>query len=68
RAGIPVVISRASATDRGIALAGEAGITLICFARKGRFTVYTHPERIEGLPTRKEDIESLEMVSTPCQE
>jgi len=68
RAGIPIIVSRASSTDRGIARAEEAGITLICFARNGRFTVYTHPERIEGLPTRKEDIDSLEMVGIPGEE
>lgn len=46
RAGIPVIISRAASTDRGIAVAEESGITLICFTRGERFTVYTHPERI----------------------
>ncbi|MDD1667211.1 MAG: formate dehydrogenase accessory sulfurtransferase FdhD [Methanomicrobiales archaeon] len=49
RAGIPVIISRAASTDRGIAAAEEAGITLICFTRGERFTVYTHPERIPGI-------------------
>jgi FdhD protein len=48
-AGIPIVISRAASTDRGIAAAGEAGITLVCFSRENRFTIYTHPERIGGL-------------------
>lgn len=48
RAGIPVIISRASATSGGIEIADKSGITLICFAREGRFTIYTHPERIEG--------------------
>lgn len=46
RAGIPVVISRAATTDRGIALADKVGLTLIGFAREDRFTVYTHPERL----------------------
>ncbi len=46
RAGIPVVISRAAATASGIAAADKQGITLVCFARGGRFTVYTHPERV----------------------
>ncbi|MEW5948307.1 MAG: formate dehydrogenase accessory sulfurtransferase FdhD [Thermodesulfobacteriota bacterium] len=46
RAGIPVVISRAATTDRGIALADKVGLTLIGFAREDRFTVYTHPDRI----------------------
>ena len=48
-AGIPVVISRAASTDKGIATADAAGITLICFSRGDRFTIYTHPERIVGI-------------------
>ncbi|HNY89210.1 MAG TPA: formate dehydrogenase accessory sulfurtransferase FdhD [Methanoregulaceae archaeon] len=48
-AGVPIVISRAATTDRGIAAADEFGITLICFSRQERFTVYTHPSRIRGL-------------------
>jgi FdhD protein len=48
-AGIPVIISRAASTDMGIAAAEAFGITLICFSRNDRFTVYTHPERIHGL-------------------
>ena len=49
-AGIPIIISRAASTDRGIAAARDFGITLICFSRGDRFTVYTHPERIRDLP------------------
>ncbi len=45
-AGIPIVISRSAPTDRGIRTADLAGVTLICFARGNRFTVYTHPDRI----------------------
>jgi FdhD protein len=48
-AGIPIVISRAASTDRGIATAEELGITLICFSRDERFTVYTHPWRVRGV-------------------
>jgi len=48
-AGIPVVISRAASTDKGIATADASGITLICFSRGDRFTIYTHPERITGV-------------------
>ncbi|HOT02603.1 MAG TPA: formate dehydrogenase accessory sulfurtransferase FdhD [Methanolinea sp.] len=48
-AGIPVVISRAASTEQGIETARKAGITLICFSRGDRFTVYTHPERVKGL-------------------
>jgi FdhD protein len=47
-AGIPIVISRAASTDKGIAAADAAGITLVCFSRGDRFTIYTHPERILG--------------------
>ena len=45
-AGIPIVISRSAATDKGIRTADLAGVTLICFARGDRFTVYAHPDRI----------------------
>jgi FdhD protein len=48
-AGIPIVISRAATTDKGIAVAEAAGITLIGFSRDERFTIYTHPERIMGI-------------------
>jgi FdhD protein len=48
-AGVPVIVSRAASTDRGIAAAEQAGITLVCFSRGSRFTVYTHPERISDL-------------------
>ena len=47
-AGIPVVISRAASTDKGIAGADAAGITLVYFSRGDRFTIYTHPEQIMG--------------------
>jgi FdhD protein len=45
-AGIPIVISKAPSTDKGILTADKAGITLICFARDNRFTIYTHFYRI----------------------
>jgi len=48
-AGIPVVISRAASTDKGIAAADTAGITRVCFSRGDRFTIYTHPERIRAV-------------------
>jgi len=49
RAGVPIIISRAASTDQGINTAEETGITLVCFSRDHRFTVYTHPERIGDL-------------------
>ncbi len=45
-AGIPIVASRAASTDGGILTAERAGLTLICFSRGERFTIYTHPERV----------------------
>ncbi|HJJ38768.1 MAG TPA: formate dehydrogenase accessory sulfurtransferase FdhD, partial [Methanocorpusculum sp.] len=45
-AGLPVIVSRAAATTSGIASAEKSGITLICFTRDRRFTVYAHPERV----------------------
>ena len=48
-AGVPIIVSKAAATDAGILLADRSNVTLICFARGERFTVYSHPERIAGL-------------------
>lgn len=48
-AGVPIAISRAASTREGIRTAAESGVTLICFSRGDRFTVYTHPERITDL-------------------
>lgn len=46
RARIPIVLTKAAVTDKGIEAAGRLGVTLIGFAREHRFTVYTHPERV----------------------
>jgi FdhD protein len=48
-AGVPVIVSKAAPTYNGILTANDAGITLICFARGNRFTIYTHPQRIRSL-------------------
>lgn len=48
-AGIPIIVSWTAATDKGIATAKTAGITLICFSRDNRFTIYSHPERVQGI-------------------
>jgi len=50
--GIPIIVSRAATTAAGVCLAERSGITLICFTRPPRFTVYSHPERIIGLENR----------------
>ena len=48
-AGIPIIISKAASTADGIRLARKAGITLICFARGERFTIYSNPQRVRGV-------------------
>jgi len=46
RLSAAVVISRTSPSSLSIELAEYLGITLIGYARRNRFNVYTHPERI----------------------
>ncbi len=57
RIGAAVVISRTAASSLAIEMAQQAGITLIGYARRDRFTLYTHPDRIrsgsERVPTSK---------------
>ena len=48
-AGVPIIVSKAAPTDKGIFTADEAGVTLICFARGERFTIYSHPHRVSGV-------------------
>lgn len=49
RLGLPVVVSPGAPTSLSIRVARESGITLIGFAKNGRFNVYTHPERFDAL-------------------
>jgi len=46
RCGIPLLISRAAATDRAIKIARERNLTLVGFVRGKRMNVYTGKERI----------------------
>jgi len=46
RIGASIVISRTSATSLSVSMAEKWGITLIGYARRDQFTVYTHAERI----------------------
>jgi len=50
RLGTSVIISRTSPSSLSIRMAEKWGITLIGYARRNRFQVYTHPERI-GKPS-----------------
>ena len=46
RVGIPIIASIAAPIYSGIQAATKTGITLICFVRKYKMNVYSHPERI----------------------
>ena len=46
RIGIPIVMSRTSASSLALAIARRAGMTMVCYARPGRLNVYNAPERI----------------------
>lgn len=47
RVGIPLIASNAAPTLSGYAVADEANITMIGFAREDKFNVYTHPEHLK---------------------
>jgi len=46
RIGASVVISRTAPSSLSIQIAEQSGITLIGYARRDRFTVYCHPQRV----------------------
>jgi FdhD protein len=52
RLGAAVVISRTAASSLAIQMAQQFGITLIGYARRERFNVYTHPERVGSFHTQ----------------
>lgn len=55
RMGAAAVVSRTSPTSLSTALAEQLGITIIGYARRSQFSVYTHPERIGlGIPTKND--------------
>jgi FdhD protein len=49
-AGFPCVASVSAASSLAIETAAATGVTLAAFARAGRFTLYSHPERITIRP------------------
>ncbi len=51
RLGAEVVVSRTSPTTQSVALAEQSGITLVGYARRDQFLVYSHPARLESQPT-----------------
>jgi FdhD protein len=52
RAGVPILISRSSATSLAIDLAERLNCTLIGYARGERMTIYAHPERVLDEPAQ----------------
>ena len=45
RIGASIVVSRTSASSLSVTMAEKWGITLIGYARRDQFIMYTHPER-----------------------
>jgi FdhD protein len=43
---VPILASRAAATDLAIQIAEKSGMTLVGFARGESFNIYTNPQRI----------------------
>jgi FdhD protein len=50
KVGLPMVVSRNTATELAVELARSLNITLMGYARAGKFTVYSGVERIENGP------------------
>jgi FdhD protein len=47
RLGCEIVVSRTSPSALAVQLAQESGVTLIGYAKRNQFNVYTHPERLD---------------------
>ena len=47
KAGLPILAAVSAPSSLAVDFAKELGITLLGFCREGKFTIYSHPERIE---------------------
>lgn len=65
RIGASILISRTSPSTLSIELAERLGVTLIGYARRNRFNLYTHPQRI--IPTADSNQEKV-LISDPTKE
>ena len=60
--GTPFLISRTSPTTLSIDAAKRLGVTVIGYARRNSFTVYTHPERLVHQPVvERQEAEAIAM-------
>jgi FdhD protein len=62
RMGASIIISRTAPTSLSIQLAEQWGITLIGYARRDRFNIYTHPDRV--LPSHMSSEEEVSYAQT----
>jgi FdhD protein len=46
RAGFPLILSRSAPTELTIEIAEDLNLTVVGFARGKKFTIYSHPERV----------------------
>jgi FdhD protein len=49
RAGLPMIVSNTAPLTSGVEIARRLGMTLVCFARPPRMTIYSGLERITGV-------------------
>ena len=65
RLGASIVISRTSPSSLSIQLAESFGITLIGYARRDQFRVYTHPQRIiKSMESQPNQVSSFKNSAT----
>ena len=50
-ANIPIVLSRGATTTLAIEIAAKTGLCVIGFVRSAKMNIYSHPERVQGVPS-----------------